>query len=54
MNMGVVDIYRLAIHPVIIGEGILLFKDIRKRIGLELTEIKQSNSGAILLNYSLK
>ena len=34
MNLGLVDVYRLAVHPVIIGKGIPLFKDINNRIEL--------------------
>ncbi|WP_100615499.1 dihydrofolate reductase family protein [Confluentibacter citreus] len=52
MNLGLVDIYRLAVHPVIIGEGIPLFKDIKKRIGLKLIDTKPSKSGVILLTYA--
>lgn len=51
MNLGLVDIYRLAVHPVIIGEGIPLFKDIKDRIGLKLIDTEQSKSGVILLTY---
>jgi dihydrofolate reductase len=52
MNLGLVDIYRLAVHPVIIGEGIPLFKGIKERIGLKLIDTVQSKSGVILLTYA--
>jgi dihydrofolate reductase len=51
MNLGLVDVYRLAIHPVIIGEGIPLFRDNKNRTQLNLINTKQSKSGVILLNY---
>ncbi len=51
MNLGLVDTYRLAVHPVIIGKGIPLFKDIKERIGLKLVDTEQSKSGVILLTY---
>lgn len=51
MNLGLVDVYRLAVHPVIIGEGIPLFKDIKKRIILKLSDTVQSKSGVILMTY---
>lgn len=52
INLGLVDIYRLAVHPVIIGNGIPLFKDINKKIELSLIDIQHSKSGVILLNYA--
>jgi dihydrofolate reductase len=54
MNLGLVDVYRLAIHPVIIGEGIPLFSDNKNRIQLNLINTEQSKSGVILLNYETK
>jgi len=51
MNLGLVDVYRLAVHPVIIGSGIPLFSDIKNRIRLNLTNTEQSKSGVILLKY---
>lgn len=54
INLGLVDIYRLAVHPVIIGDGIPLFNNIKKRIGLKLFDIKQSKAGVILLNYTVE
>lgn len=54
MNMGLVDVYRLAVHPVIIGEGIPLFSGIKNRIRLNLTNTEQSKSGVILLTYEAK
>lgn len=54
MNLGLVDIYRLAVHPVIIGKGIPLFGDISNRIQLDLINTEQSKSGVILLTYDAK
>jgi dihydrofolate reductase len=54
MNLGLVDVYRLAVHPVIIGKGIPLFSDIENKIQLVLTNTEQSKSGVILLNYETK
>jgi dihydrofolate reductase len=51
MNLGLVDVYRLAVHPVIIGNGIPLFSHIKNRIHLNLTSTEKSKSGVILLNY---
>lgn len=54
MNLDLVDVYRLAVHPVIIGKGIPLFNAISNRIQLNLTHTEQSKSGVILLNYKAK
>lgn len=51
INLDLIDVYRLAIHPVILGDGIPLFKDITQQVGLELIETKKSGSGVILLTY---
>lgn len=51
VNLGLVDIYQLAIHPVIIGKGVPLFKGITRRTGLRLTESIPSKSGVILVKY---
>jgi len=51
INLGLVDVYRLAVHPVILGTGKPLFENIEKRVGLKLIDAKPSNSGVILLRY---
>ncbi|MBC9798251.1 dihydrofolate reductase family protein [Sinomicrobium weinanense] len=52
VNLGLVDEYRLAVHPVILGEGKLLFKNINKRLRLKLTNTRSSSSGVVLLTYT--
>ncbi|MCX2679782.1 dihydrofolate reductase family protein [Galbibacter sp. EGI 63066] len=54
INLGLIDVYRLSIQPVILGNGIPLFKDITQQVGLELIETKKSKSGVVLLIYSKK
>ena len=51
INLGLVDIFRLAVHPVILGSGKPLFKAINERVGLKLTGTKASKSGVVLLEY---
>ena len=51
INLGLVDVYRLAVHPVIIGSGKPLFNDIKERIKLKLSDVKTSKSGVIVLSY---
>jgi dihydrofolate reductase len=54
INLNLVDVYRLAVHPVILGAGKPLFSDIRDRVNLTLNEVKSHPSGLILLSYSRK
>ena len=54
VNLGLVDNYLLAVHPVILGAGKPLFTDIRHRVGLTLKRAVPSTSGVILLDYDSK
>lgn len=54
VNEGLVDEYRLSVHPVILGEGKPLFIDIRKRVNLELADTRIFSSGVVQLVYRLK
>lgn len=52
MGYGLVDEYRLLIHPIVLGGGRRLFADgVHAR--LELVEAKQFTSGVVLLKYKL-
>ena len=48
---NLVDNYWLLVNPVLIGEGIPLFKDIKDRIKLKLLETHTFSSGVICLQY---
>jgi len=52
-NEGLIDEYLLAVSPVVLGTGKLLFKDVKKH-GLELLEARNFNSGNVLLRYQTK
>ncbi|MFC4870985.1 dihydrofolate reductase family protein [Negadavirga shengliensis] len=54
MNLNMIDEYRLAIHPVILGEGVPLFNEIKRGIGLSLKKVQTSPSGVVLLHYERK
>src|SRR5688500_12935540 len=54
INLELVDVYRLAVHPVILGSGKPLFENIKARVGLKLIDTKPSRSGVILLTYEAK
>ena len=51
VNLGLVDEYRLSIHPVILGSGKPLFIDIHKRLNLKLVDTKSFSSGVVQLCY---
>lgn len=54
MQLGLIDEYQLTIHPVALGNGLPLFKDINDKIKLRLTESKTFNSGVLGLVYQLE
>jgi dihydrofolate reductase len=53
INLDLIDVYRLAVHPVILGSGKPLFKNIKERVNLKLIDSKASKSGIVLLSYSV-
>ena len=53
MNLELVDEIILAVHPVILGGGKALFKDINERTWLTLTDHKIYPSGLVFLTYTL-
>ena len=54
MNLNLVDELWLAVHPIILGSGKPLFKDIGQRIKLNLTDTKTYSTGLVSLTYTLK
>ncbi|WP_226527109.1 dihydrofolate reductase family protein [Metabacillus niabensis] len=53
INLGLVDEFRLSVHPIILGEGKPLFIDINKRLNLQIVETKKFSSGVVQLIYRL-
>ncbi|MED4115204.1 dihydrofolate reductase family protein [Priestia megaterium] len=53
INLGLVDEFRLSVHPVVLGSGKPLFIDIKQRLNLKLVNTKTFSSGVIQLCYRL-
>ena len=51
MNMQLIDEIRLVMHPVVLGGGKALFKDVDARHVLELTDVERITSGPVRLTY---
>jgi dihydrofolate reductase len=50
-KLKLIDEYQLCVHPVIIGSGLPLFKNINEKIALALVKTKTFGSGAVILYY---
>ena len=54
MNLQLVDEFILAVHPVVLGSGKPLFKEIAERTWLTLTDNKVYDNGLVFLTYTVK
>lgn len=53
IKLGLVDEFRLSVHPVILGEGKPLFTDIQEKVNLRLINTQRYSSGVVQLCYQL-
>jgi dihydrofolate reductase len=54
INKNLIDEIMLAVHPILLGAGKPLFKDIEKRVELTLIDTKRFTTGLVQLTYELK
>lgn len=53
-QLDLIDEYQLCVHPIILGSGLTLFKNITDRVNLKLLNTKTFDSGSIVLYYERK
>ncbi|MBB6611749.1 dihydrofolate reductase [Pontibacter sp. Tf4] len=51
LHHNLIDIFRLAVHPTVLGSGNPLFPDLKERINLNLIEVSKFKSGVVQLVY---
>jgi dihydrofolate reductase len=50
-ELGLLDDYRVVVHPVVLGGGPRLLPDAKERIGMTLTDSRTFDSKTVLLHY---
>ena len=50
-QLELIDEYQLCVHPVVLGSGLPLFKNISNKMNLKLLKTKTFGSGAVVLYY---
>jgi dihydrofolate reductase len=51
INIGLVDVYRIMINPVILGKGVSLYRDVITKRSLECFKVEEMNNGVVILSY---
>lgn len=52
ISLGLIDIYRVSVHPVALGSGKPLFGNLKERTGLKLVDTNVFRSGVVELVYT--
>src|SRR5947207_998052 len=53
-DAGLIDEIGFNIHPVLLGSGIPLFREMKRQINLELLECKRFQNGCVYVSYRVK
>lgn len=51
LQLELIDLFRLSVHPVVLGSGKPLFEDLKERLNLKWVESKHFKSGVVQLIY---
>lgn len=51
IQLDLVDVYRVSVHPVVLGAGKPLFANVKERISLQLAGVNRFRSGVVQLIY---
>jgi dihydrofolate reductase len=51
INLGLIDIYRISVHPIALGSGKPLFESLAERVNLSLIKANTFRSGVVQLIY---
>lgn len=51
IDLGLVDVYRLSVHPTVLGSGKPLFESLKERLNLKLIKTNVFKSGVVQLIY---
>ncbi|HUH19686.1 dihydrofolate reductase family protein [Albibacterium sp.] len=54
INLGLIDLFRISVHPIALGSGKPLFENLKERIGLRLIKTNIFKSGVVQLIYELE
>ena len=50
-QLDIIDEFQLSVHPIVLGNGLPLFKNVKDRINLKLLKVKSFGSGVVTLYY---
>lgn len=53
IDLNLVDIYRISVHPTVLGAGKPLFENLKERLNLKLIDVNRFRSGVVQLIYEV-
>jgi dihydrofolate reductase len=54
LHLNLIDEVQLAVHPILLGSGKLLFSNVPNRVPLVLKDTKTYNTGLVMLTYAFQ